>query len=46
MYREDNVDMSKNERKHLDLSTLPSNNYVIQIRSANFTGQKKIIIVK
>ncbi|HUH73364.1 MAG TPA: CotH kinase family protein [Chitinophagales bacterium] len=46
IYKEENFNLAKNERKYFDLSNLPSNTYILHIRSTNYTGQKKIIIVK
>lgn len=46
LYKEDNVDIMKNERKYLDLSNLSNNVYILQIISDNYSEQKKIIITK
>ncbi len=45
IYKEENVYLAKNERKSFDLSNLPSNTYILQIKSKNYSGQKKIIVV-
>jgi len=45
VYKEDNVDIMKNERKYFDLSNLSNNAYVLQIISNNYAEQKKIIIM-
>ena len=45
VYKEDNVDIMKNERKYFNLSNLSNNAYVLQIISNNYAEQKKIIII-
>lgn len=45
VYKEDNIDLKKNERKCFDLSNLSNNTYVLQIISNNYSQQMKIIVI-
>jgi spore coat protein CotH len=44
VYKENNVDIMKNERKYMDLSDLSSNVYVLQILSNNDYKRKTLVI--
>lgn len=42
---ENNINLMKNEKKYFDFSHLPSNIYILHIKSNNYSEQRKIIIV-
>jgi hypothetical protein len=44
VYKENNVDILRNERKYFDLSNLSKNVYVLHIVSNNYSERKKIIV--
>tara|TARA_B100000902_G_C26643715_1_gene590376 strand:- start:20 stop:568 length:549 start_codon:yes stop_codon:yes gene_type:complete len=44
VYKEDNIDLVKRERKYFHLSNFSYNMYVLQIVSTNYSEQMKIVI--
>lgn len=46
VYKENNVDLMRGERKYFDLMYLSNNTYVLQIVANDYFAQKKVIVAK